>query len=130
MIITRKSIADSANIAKMRVKKASSVATKRLKVARRLMRENRKDEFYDELMRALSGYLADKLSIPTSELSKDKISDTLRSRKVSDQYVDQVIGLLDNCEFARYAPGDDTERMDRLYYQAETVIGQIENTIK
>lgn len=130
VIITRKRIADSANVAKVRVKKASSVATKRLKVARKLMRENRKNEFYDEMMRALSGYLADKLSIPTSELSKDKIGDTLRSRKVADKYVDQVIGLLDDCEFARYAPGDDTGRMDRLYYQAETVIGQIENSIK
>lgn len=130
VIITRKRIADSANVAKVRVKKASSVATKRLKVARKLMRENRKNEFYDEMMRALSGYLADKLSIPTSELSKDKIGNTLRSRKVADKYVDQVIGLLDDCEFARYAPGDDTGRMDRLYYQAETVIGQIENSIK
>lgn len=130
VIITRKYIADSANVAKTRVKKASSVATKRLKVARKLMRDNRKNEFYDEMMRAISGYLADKLSIPTSELSKDKIGDTLRSRKVADKYVDQVIGLLDNCEFARYAPGDDTGRMDRLYYQAETVIGQIENSIK
>jgi uncharacterized membrane protein len=130
VIISRKRIADSANIAKVRVKKASSVATKRLKVARKLMKEDRKNEFYDEMMRALSGYFGDKLAIPTADLSKERIGETLRERNVSQESVNQVIGLMDDCEFARYAPGDDTGRMDRLYEQAVTVIGQIENTIK
>ena len=128
--ISRKRIADSANVAKVRVKKASSVATKRLKVAHKLMKENRKNEFYDEMMRALLGYFGDKLSIPNAELSKDRIGETLSSRNVSEESVRQVIGLLDDCEYARYAPGDDTGRMDRLYEQAAGVIGQIENSIK
>lgn len=129
-VISRKRIADSANIARVRVKKASSVATKRLKVARKLMKEGKKNEFYDEMMRALSGYFGDKLAIPTAELSKDRIGETLRSRNISEESVSQVISLLDDCEFARYAPGDDTGRMDRLYEQASVVIGQIENSIK
>ena len=128
--ISRKRIADNANIAKVRVKKASSVATKRLKVARKLMKEGRKNEFYDEMMRALSGYFGDKLSIPVAELSKDNIEAELKRRNVPEEPIKQVIGLLDDCEFARYAPGDDTGRMDRLYEQAAGVIGQIENTIK
>ena len=130
VVISRKRIADSANTAKVRIKKASSVATKRLKVARKLMKEGRKDEFYDEMMRALSGYLGDKLAISTAELSKDRIGESLYAHNVSKESVDQVIGLLDNCEFARYAPGDDTGKMDRLYEQAVGVIGQIENTIR
>ena len=128
--ITRKRIADNANVAKVRVKKASSVATKRLKVARKLMRENRKNEFYDEMMRALYGYFGDKLSIPVAQLSKENIESELKHRSVPDEPVKQVIALLDDCEFARYAPGDDTGRMDRLYEQAAGVIGQIEGTIK
>lgn len=128
--ISRKRIADSANVAKVRVKKASSVATKRLKVARKLMKEGRKNEFYDEMMRAMFGYLGDKLAIPTAELSKDRIGERLLDCKVPQESVNQVIGLLDDCEFARYAPGDDTGRMDRLYEQAVNVIGQIENSIK
>lgn len=128
--ISRKRIADSANVAKVRVKKASSVATKRLKVARKLMKEERKNEFYDEMMRAMFGYLGDKLAIPTAELSKDRIGERLLDCKVPQESVNQVIGLLDDCEFARYAPGDDTGRMDRLYEQAVNVIGQIENSIK
>jgi len=130
VIISRKRISDNANAAKVRVRKASSVATKRLKVAHKLMKEGRKNEFYDEMMRALSGYLGDKLAIPTAELSKDRIGETLHERKVPEESVRQVIGLLDDCEFARYAPGDDTGRMDRLYEQAAALIGQIENTLR
>lgn len=128
--ISRKRIADNANVAKVRVKKASSVATKRLKVARKMMKEGRKNEFYDEMMRALLGYFGDKLSIPVADLSKDNIETELKHRNVPDEPVKQVIGLLDDCEFARYAPGDDTGRMDRLYEQAAAVISQIENSIK
>jgi len=128
--ISRKRIADNANVAKVRVKKASSVATKRLKVARKMMKEGRKNEFYDEMMRALLGYFGDKLSIPVADLSKDNIEIELKHRNVPDEPVKQVIGLLDDCEFARYAPGDDTGRMDRLYEQAAAVISQIENSIK
>ena len=117
-------------MAKVKVKKASSVATKRLKVARKLMKDNQKDQFYDEMMRALQGYFGDKLSIPVAELSKENIEASLKRRNVPDEPVQQVIRLLDDCEFARFAPGDDTGRMDRLYEQAAAVISQIENSIK
>ena len=130
VLISHKRITDSANAAKVRVKKASSVATKRLKVAHKLMKDGRKDEFYDEMMRALSGYFGDKLAIPVAVLSKDNIETELKRRNVQDELVNQVIRLLDDCEFARYAPGDDTGRMDSLYDQAVNVIGLIENSLK
>jgi len=128
--ISRKRVSDNANMAKVRAGKANAVATKRLKIARKLMKDNRKDQFYDEMMRALQGYFGDKLSIPVAELSKENIEACLKSRNVPDEPVRQVIGLLDDCEFARFAPGDDTGRMDRLYDEAARVIGQIENSIK
>ena len=128
--ISRKRIADSANMAKVRAGKANSVATRRLKSAHKFMKDGRKNEFYDEMMRALSGYMGDKLVIPTAELSKDRIGESLLNRKVAKETADQVIGLLDECEFARYAPGDDTGRMDRLYEQAVKVIGEIEGSIR
>ena len=130
LVVSRKRIADSANTAKVRVKKASSVATKRLKVARKLLMNNKKNEFYEELMRALYGYFGDKLSIPVANLSKDNIEDELKKRNVAQEHIKQVIELLDDCEFARFAPGDDEGRMDRLYDQAVSVIGQVENTIR
>lgn len=130
LAVSRKRIADNANSAKVRVKKASSVATKRLKVARKLLMDNRKNEFYEEMMRALYGYFGDKLSIPVANLSKDNIEDELKRRNVTAEHITQVIELLDDCEFARYAPGDDEGRMDRLYEKAVSVIGQVENTIR
>ena len=130
VIISRKRISDNANIARVKVKKASSTASKRLKSARRLMAEGNKEKFYDEIMRALSGYLSDKLVIPVANLSKDNIGEELRKRKVSDELVSQVIGLLDDCEFARYAPGDDTGRMDRLYEQAAGTISALEDVVR
>ena len=130
LAVSRKRIADNANTAKVRVKKASSVATKRLKVARKLLMDNRKNEFYEEMMRALYGYFGDKLSIPVANLSKDNIEDELKRRNVTAEHITQVIELLDDCEFARYAPGDDEGRMDRLYEKAVSVIGQVENTIR
>ncbi len=130
LAVSRKRIADNANSAKVRVKKASSVATKRLKVAHKLLMDNRKNEFYEEMMRALYGYFGDKLSIPVANLSKDNIEDELKRRNVTAEHITQVIELLDDCEFARYAPGDDEGRMDRLYEKAVSVIGQVENTIR
>ena len=124
--ISRKRIADSRNVAKVRIRKASSVATKRLKVARKLLKENRKDEFYDEMMRAMYGYYSDKLAIPVAKLSKESIESELKRRNISDELAKQVIGLLDDCEFARYAPGDDGGKMDKLYEEAVGVIGKIE----
>lgn len=130
VILSRKRISDNANTARIKVKKASSTASKRLKTARKLMSEGNKDKFYDETMRALLGYLSDKLVIPVANLSKDNIGVELRKKKVSDEIVDKVIGLLDDCEFARYAPGDDTDRMDRLYEHAANAIGTLEDIIK
>ena len=129
-LISAKRIRDNANVAKVRTRKASSVASKRLKTAHKLMKEGRKNEFYDEMMRAVSGYMADKLSIPVADLSKENIANELVKRKVDDNDAQAVVRLLDDCEFARFAPGDDTGRMDRLYEEAVGVIGRIENTIK
>ncbi|MBR6371131.1 MAG: protein BatD [Bacteroidaceae bacterium] len=130
VVLSRKRISDNANTARIKVKKASSTASKRLKTARKLLSEGNKDKFYDETMRALLGYLSDKLVIPVANLSKDNIGEELRKKKVSDEIVGKVIGLLDDCEFTRYAPGDDTDRMDRLYEHAANAIGTLEDIIK
>ena len=94
------------------------------------MANNDKDQFYDEVLRALWGYLGDKLVIPVANLSKDNVGNALKGRGVTDELIGQTTRLLDDCEFAKYAPGDDTGRMDRIYEEAANVIGQMENTIK
>lgn len=129
-IVYRKQIAANANVAKMRTKKANKVAVKRMKLAGKLLAENKKDVFYDEVLKALWGYISDKLNIPVSRLSKDNIEEELRKYGVEDSLIKEFLAALNDCEFARFAPGDDNQAMDKVYTASLTVISKMENSIK
>ena len=129
-VIFRQRAIENANITKRRAGKANKVATKRLKKASRLMEENKPGEFYDEVLRALWGYVGDKLNIPVEQLSHDNISMRLSERNVDENTITQFIGALDECEFERYAPGDPKGNMNKVYEKAMTAIEKIENTMK
>ena len=129
-IIFRHRAIENANIVKQRAGKANKVAVKRLKKAAKLMKAGKDGEFYDEVMRALWGYVGDKLNMPVDQLSRDNISQQLSAYNVSDETIAQFIGALDECEFARYAPGDATGNMNKVYEAAITAITQIANTMK
>ena len=140
IVVYRKQAVANANIANVKTKKASKVATRRLKVAKQKMRENDKAVFYDEVLKALWGYLSDKLSMPVSELSKDNISVTLANRQVSEELIGECVALVGECEFARYAPSLAGASSHGVYGQgsAEEVIynrtaelmNKLENAIK
>ncbi len=129
-VVFRQRAIDNANVTKMRGKKANKVATKRLKKAARLMADNKPGEFYDEVLRALWGYVGDKLNIPVEQLSHDNISQRLSERSVGEETVSQFIGALDECEFERYAPGDPKGNMNKVYDKAINAIEKIEATMK
>lgn len=129
-IIFRQRAIDNANVTKMRGKKANKVASKRLKKAARLMADNKPGEFYDEVLRALWGYVGDKLNIPVEQLSHDNISQRLSERSVGEDTISQFIGALDECEFERYAPGDPKGNMNKVYDKAINAIEKIESTMK
>lgn len=120
----------NANIDSMRGKKANKVATKRLKKANRLMLDSKASLFYDEVLRALWGYVGDKLSIPVEKLSRENISQRLAERSVGDETIALFIGALDECEFERYAPGDVKGNMSKTFEAAMTAIMRIEETMK
>lgn len=130
VIFLRKQAAENANIAKVKTKKANKVATKRMKLAGKLLAENKKNEFYDEVLKALWGYISDKLSIPVSQLSKDNIEAELMRYGVSDEVTKTFIDALNECEFARYAPGNENEAMDKVYAASVEAISKMENSIK
>ena len=94
------------------------------------MKENKKNEFYDEILRALWGYLSDKLSIPVSRLNKDNVASELLSKGVSEEIVKDLEAVLGESEFARYAPGNPGAAMDNVYTMSMNVISKMENTIK
>lgn len=129
-IVHRKQIAANANVAKMRTKKANKVAVKRMKQAGKLLTDNKKDAFYDEVLKALWGYISDKLNIPVSRLSKDNIEEELRNYGVNETLIKDFLDTLNNCEFARFAPGDDNQAMDKVYSASLEVISKMENSIK
>lgn len=129
-IIYRKQAAENANVAKMRTKKANKVAAKRMKLAGKLLSENKKDAFYDEVLKALWGYISDKLNIPVSRLSKDNIEEKLRNHGVNEELIKEFLDALNDCEFARFAPGDESQAMDKVYSSSIEVISKMENSIK
>ena len=81
-------------------------------------------------MKALWGYISDKLSIPVSRLSKDNIEGELRKYGVDEVLIKDFLDALNNCEFARFAPGDDNQAMDKVYSDSLEVISKMENSIK
>ena len=130
-IIYRRQIAENANVIKMKNKKANKVALKRMKEAGKLLANSNSDQFYDEVLKALWGYTSDKLNIPSSLLSKDNIEGQLQDHQVPQEVIKEFIDILNTCEFARFAPGEEkNQNMDKVYTSALDTIGKMENTIK
>ena len=130
LIVFRKQAMEMANIDAMRGKKANKVAGKRLKLAAKLMAEGKSSAFYDEVLRALWGYVSDKLSIPVSQLSRENIAEKLSARNASQSDIDTFLEALDECEFERYAPGDAAGNMQKTYDKAVSAITNIEEGMK
>jgi hypothetical protein len=129
-IIYRKQAAENSNIALVRTKKANKVASKRLKLAGKLLKENKKEEFYDEVLKTVWGYLSDKLNIPVASLTKDNVEAELSKYNIDENLISQFMDILNTCEFARYAPAQDSSGMDKLYEETVLAIDNMENTIK
>ena len=94
------------------------------------MNDNKPGEFYDETLRALWGYVGDKLNIPVEQLSRENISDRFSERNVNTDTISQFIDAIDECEFVRYAPGDSKGNMSKVYEKAISAIEQIEKIKK
>ena len=129
-IIFRHRAIENANIGKMRGKRANKVAVRRLRQADKLLKAGKQSEFYDEVLRALWGYVGDKLDMPVTQLSRENISQRLSERGVDTDTVNQFIGALDECEYARYAPGDPSGNMNKVYDAAIQAIMKIEDFLK
>jgi hypothetical protein len=129
-IIYRKQVKENSNIALVRTKKANKMAVKRLKKAEKLLKENKEGEFYEEVLKALWGYLSDKLNIPQSELTKENVSAELSKYGVDDNLTKEFLDIMNTCEFAIYAPNQSSGAMDKLFGETVDAIGKMENTIK
>ncbi len=126
----RRFAARRADVVGMKNRKATKMALKRLQLANTFLKQNLYTAFYEELHKALLGFVSDKLNIPVAELSRDRISEALSENGTDSQRVDSFIGLLDACEFARYAPSAGNEAMTAHYNAALEVISSIDSSMK
>lgn len=122
--------AANADIAVNRNRKANKVALRRLKQAGVYLKERREALFYEEVLRALWGYLCDKLNMQLSALSRDNVQAELARCGINDELIVRFTQILDRCEFARYAPAQQDDAMEQLYQETIDAIGEMEVIIK
>lgn len=126
----RKIAARRADIVGAKNRKATKMAFKRLRLAGTFLRQNLYTAFYEELHKALLGFVSDKLNVPVGELSKERISELFTEGGVSESLITSFVGLLDACEFARYSPSSGNEAMAAHYETALDVISLIDSNMK
>ena len=130
LIIFRRRALENADIVKLKGKRANKVAVKRLRKADKLMKEGRDGEFFDEVLRALWGYVSDKLDMPSEKLLRENVEEKLLGSGVGEQTIEKFIKALDECEFERYAPGDKGVSMNKTFESAMTAIMEIETDMR
>ena len=128
--LLRRMAARKADVAGMKNRKATKMALKRLQLAGTFLKQNLYTAFYEELHKALLGFISDKLTIPVAELSKDRIYEALKEGSVPEEYINTFIGILDACEFARYSPSTGNDAMAAHYTAAVDVISAIDSSMK
>ena len=129
-LLFRAAAARRRDVVGMRNRRANKMARARLHQAGDYLKRNLNSAYYEELHKAVLGYVSDKLTIPAADLSKDRIAEAFAERGVESALSDRLIHILDACEFARYAP--DTEQAERegLYNEALNVISELEGQVK
>ncbi len=128
-VLMRKRIRDNRNIVARRMKRADKVAIQRLRMAERSMNEGNRHAFYEEMLRAMWGYISDKFNIPVASLTKEKIREELYRRGVAMAVAEAFCEIISRSEEAQYAPSTDGE-MSVVYADAIDVISKIEDVVK
>ena len=126
----RKLAARRADVVGTKTRKATKMALKRLQLAGTFLKQNLYTAFYEELHKALIGFISDKLNMPMAEQSKDRMVEALKERNVNEALADKFIAILDACEFARYSPDAGHEAMAAHYDEAVEIISSMDSEMK
>ncbi len=130
ILLQNKSIRNKADIARMKNRRAGKMARGRLKVAGRHLREDNSQQFFEETLKAIWGYLSDKLLIPVSELNRQNSGSALIEKGVPENDVKKLMAIIDECEFARYAPSSGSTDMNLVYNDTVKILTLIEQSTK
>lgn len=128
LIYLRKRIKEMLDTVRVKNRRANKVASKRLKAAAGYMANSKQNEFYQEMLSAMLGYVSDKLNIPVVELSKNNISNQLLNKGIEESIVTGLLAVISDCEMAQYSPMESSQ-MNVIYSNAVELIGSIENKI-
>ena len=129
-VFNRQRIKANADIARVKNRTATKMARKRLKLAATALKSHNGEQFYDEVLKALWGYMSYKLNIDKAELNRDNISEILQRKNVSEELMKDFISLLDTCEYARYAPGSNSDNeMEKVYARSIELITKLDKNI-
>ncbi|MDE5794562.1 MAG: BatD family protein [Muribaculaceae bacterium] len=128
IIVYRRYLKSAADIVGTRMRKAGKVAAKRLKKAAACMKSGERERFYDEMLIALWGYVSAKLNIPTSELNRENVAQKLSEAGASEESINNLLSVLDDCEFAKYAPGSGEDELKHIYDRGTEVINTLEDS--
>ena len=128
-VALRKQIRESQNAALVRGKRANKVAVQRFRVAKRYMEEQNRHAFYEEMLRALWGYMGDKFNIPVANLTKENVREELHKRGVSAEESQRFTSIITKCDEAQYSPAASAQ-MSEVYAEGVDIISRIEAVIK
>ena len=129
LFIRREQIRRNADLAKVKNRKAGKTASKRLREAEKCLKSKENEKFYDEILKALWGYLSDKLNIPVSELTRNSAVSSLTEKGIPEEEINNLSSLLDSCEYARFAPSTSLSEAEKIFEGASKLIRYIENSI-
>ena len=129
LFLRREHIRRNSDISQVKNRKAGKVAVKRLHLASVCLKNDEMDKFYDEILKAIWGYLSDKLNIPVSDLTRSNAIATLREYGIEENEIESLSKILDTCEFARFAPSASGTEAASIYEEASQFIKSVENLI-
>jgi len=129
LFVRREQIRRNADIARVRNRRAGKTASRRLKDAEKYLKEKQPERFYEELLRAIWGYLSDKLNIPVSELTRNNTVNSLTEKGIAEAEINNLASILDTCEYARFAPSSSSAEAEKVFEGASRFIRFVENSI-
>ena len=128
LFVRREHIRRNADLTAVRNRKAGKVAVKRLKEASACLKKGETDRFHEEILKAIWGYLSDKLNIPVSELTRNNAVTALQEQGIDEEKIRNLTEILDKCEYARYAPSASGSAASDIYEGASRFIRSVENS--
>jgi hypothetical protein len=129
LLLRREYIRRNSDLVLVKKRRASRLARKQLVMAEKSMKKNDKETFFENILSALYSYAANKMNIPLAELSKEKMVELLKEKNIPNEIISELVSILDQCEFARYAPVTQSENLHALYERTENIITKIEDAI-